>query len=140
VAQLSGLSVAWYTWLEQGRPIRISAHAAKRLALALRLNDVEQTHLLTLADLVQPSSPDSPSPCVSDTLRHIIDSQGYNPAYVMNETWQVLAWNRASHLLFGDFGRARFGDANALRYMFLDPDSRRSIVDWEQHARRTWRA
>lgn len=48
VAELASLSVAWYTWLEQGRDIRLSRHAARRLARALRLDELETNHLLAL--------------------------------------------------------------------------------------------
>jgi hypothetical protein len=54
----------------------------------------------------------------------------------MNERWDVLVWNPASELLFGSFSREMFGEANALRYMFLDRVSRTCIVDWEKHAHR----
>ncbi len=45
VAMLAGVSVSWYTWLEQGRDIRVSAAALERLASALRLDRAELAHL-----------------------------------------------------------------------------------------------
>ena len=47
---LAGVSVTWYTWLEQGRPINASVDVLEALARALRLDDAERRHLLTLAD------------------------------------------------------------------------------------------
>lgn len=135
VALLSGLSVAWYTWLEQGRQIKLSASAAKRLARALRLDELEETHLVALTDNTEPFRSEATID-VSPTLRRIVNGQGGNPAYVMNESWQVLAWNSASYILFGDFSRSLFNESNVLRYMFLDGSARRCIVDWESHARR----
>ena len=38
VAQLCGVSTTWYTWLEQGRPIRASPSALRRIAEALQLS------------------------------------------------------------------------------------------------------
>lgn len=136
VAQLAGLSVAWYTWLEQGRDIRLSRPSARRLALALQLDEAETAHLVALADTDHRDAPELKAGIISPTLKKIIDMQGENPAYVMNERWDVLVWNAASELLFGAFGRDRFGESNALRYMFLDPLAKASIVDWERHARR----
>src|SRR5262249_46658199 len=49
VAQLSGLSTTWYTWLEQGRPISLSAHALARLAGVLRFSAAERAYLFDLA-------------------------------------------------------------------------------------------
>ena len=42
VAQLCGLSTTWYTWVEQGRDISLSAAALSRLADALRLTAAER--------------------------------------------------------------------------------------------------
>jgi transcriptional regulator with XRE-family HTH domain len=135
VAELANLSVAWYTWLEQGRDIRLSRNAARRLARALRLDELETNHLLALSDIGQPDGIELPA-TVSATLQKIIEAQGDNPAYVMNERWDVLVWNSASELLFGCFSREMFGEANALRHMFLDRVSRTCIVNWEKHAHR----
>lgn len=46
---LAGVSVSWYTWLEQGRPINASVDVLDALARALRLDPVERAHLLELA-------------------------------------------------------------------------------------------
>ena len=49
VALLAGVSVTWYTWLEQGRAERPSRAVLDAVARALRLDDAEHSHLLTLA-------------------------------------------------------------------------------------------
>ena len=49
IALLAGVSVTWYTWLEQGRPINASVDVLEALARTLRLDDAERRHLLTLA-------------------------------------------------------------------------------------------
>ena len=49
VAQLCGLSVTWYTWIEQGREISLSPAALARLAAALRLDRAERAYLFELA-------------------------------------------------------------------------------------------
>src|SRR5438067_8266544 len=49
VALLAGVSVSWYTWLEQGRPINVSLDVLEALARVLRLDDAEHAHLLALA-------------------------------------------------------------------------------------------
>src|SRR6187397_557062 len=50
VAMLAGVSVTWYTWLEQGRPINASADVLDALARTLRLSPAERIHLHTLAE------------------------------------------------------------------------------------------
>src|ERR1700761_2646930 len=56
VAQLCGVSTAWYTWLEQGRPIRASASALRRIAEALQLSRAERLYLFEIARCVVPDS------------------------------------------------------------------------------------
>ena len=58
VALLAGLGVTWYTWLEQGRDIRVSAQVLEAVARTLQLDRHERSHLFTLADL--PLAPDAP--------------------------------------------------------------------------------
>src|SRR6478736_1111707 len=45
VAQLCGISVTWYTWIEQGREVSVSASALARLANGLRLSRAERSYL-----------------------------------------------------------------------------------------------
>src|SRR5258708_24236662 len=48
VAQLAGVSVDWYTWLEQGRPISGSLQVLESLVHALQLNAHEREPLFFL--------------------------------------------------------------------------------------------
>src|SRR5438094_4012950 len=49
VAQLAGVGVTWYTWLEQGRPINASVQILDAVARTLRLDPAEREHLYRLA-------------------------------------------------------------------------------------------
>ena len=51
VAQLSGVGVTWYTWLEQGRPIRASVQVLEAVARTLQLDAIERQHLFRLAEV-----------------------------------------------------------------------------------------
>src|SRR3954452_662432 len=51
VAQLAGVGVTWYTWLEQGRPINASTQVLDAIARTLKLDPVERAHLFQLADV-----------------------------------------------------------------------------------------
>src|ERR1700722_3382024 len=51
LAQVAGVGVTWYTWLEQGRPINASVQVLDAIATTLRLDPVERAHLFRLADL-----------------------------------------------------------------------------------------
>ena len=49
VAQLASMSVTYYTFLEQGRPVRPSAQVVDALAAALRFSPAERDYLRVLA-------------------------------------------------------------------------------------------
>src|SRR6266699_3579571 len=49
VAQLAGVGVTWYTWLEQGRDINASPQVLDAIARTLLFDPHERTHLFTLA-------------------------------------------------------------------------------------------
>jgi transcriptional regulator with XRE-family HTH domain len=49
VAELAGISLAWYTQLETARDIRVSPRLLDRLATVLRLSDDEKIQLFSLA-------------------------------------------------------------------------------------------
>src|SRR5580698_10087356 len=55
VAQLAGVSVTWYTWLEQGRDMSLSPQALARLAMALRLGRAERAYMFELASKRDPN-------------------------------------------------------------------------------------
>lgn len=49
VAQLAGVSTTWYTWLEQGRDIKVSSIVLDCISTALQLNNDERDYLYDLA-------------------------------------------------------------------------------------------
>src|SRR6478736_6555626 len=51
IAQLAGIGVTWYTWLEQGRDINVSTQVLDAIATALRFDRQERSHLFRLAGL-----------------------------------------------------------------------------------------
>src|SRR6201999_1820120 len=49
LAQLAGVGVTWYTWLEQGRDINVSTQVIEAVCRALLLDPSERAHVMTLA-------------------------------------------------------------------------------------------
>ena len=54
MAQIVGISTTWYTWIEQGREVNISAEALDRVAGNLRLTRSERAYLFEIADRRDP--------------------------------------------------------------------------------------
>lgn len=138
VAQLAGISATWYTWIEQGREVNVSAEALERLATALKLSKSERTYLFDMADRRDPQAHILEVDTAPDALINMLNSIQI-PAYIMGRTWDVLAWNQsASDLFTGWLDTAKQNDTrpNLLRFVFQYPGARQFVVDWEMRARR----
>src|SRR5919109_552367 len=118
VAQLAGVSVDWYTWLEQGRPITVSTQVLESLVQALHLNANEREHLFFLAHQQPPPARAMELETVSPTLQHFLDHQGFSPAFVLGRRWDVVAWNEAARVVFGDYGQMTSRERNAVWRLF----------------------
>ena len=136
VAQLAGVSVEWYTWLEQGRPITVSSQVLESLVRALRLNANEREHLFFLAHQQPPPERAMELETVSPTLQRFLDHQGLSPAFVLGRRWDGLAWNEAARVVFGDSSQLTTRERNSVWRIFTSPTHRQLLVDWEGHAQR----
>ena len=136
VALLAGVSVTWYTWLEQGRRINASADVLRSIGRALRLDEAGQEHLLTLA---QPAASAGPAPATPDevpsALRRLIEAFEPAPAYVLGPHWEFAAWNAAEARLYPPLDRLEGVERNLIWVLFAHPAIRQLIVDWDIHAR-----
>jgi len=137
VALLAGVSVSWYTWLEQGRDIGVSAAVLERLSSVLRLDRAEAVHLFALASREPSVVPNFDEP--SDGLLYLVQAIDPVPAYIRNSRLDILAWNPAITDLFVDYGRLEPHERNTLRLVFLYPPYRSLLRDWEHMAHGTIR-
>jgi transcriptional regulator with XRE-family HTH domain len=133
VAMLAGVSVTWYTWLEQGRRINASHDVLKAIGRALRLDDAGLEHLIALTD-PGTASVEAPAEAPSALLR-LIGSLMPAPAYVLGPHWEFVAWNPAQERLYPRIADLEPPRRNLLWVLFCDPYTRHLIVDWDIHAR-----
>jgi transcriptional regulator with XRE-family HTH domain len=115
LAQLAGVGVTWYTWLEQGRPINASVQVLDAVATTLRLDQVERAHLFRLAGL--PGAAAAAADCgdcpLPPEVQQILDAVKY-PACVLTERFDLIAWNEVYAALFPDTTGAPAGERNTL--------------------------
>ncbi|MBO7746163.1 helix-turn-helix domain-containing protein [Paenibacillus sp. MWE-103] len=136
VAQLAGVSVDWYTWMEQARDIGISAQVLDSLSRALRLDEPERRHLYLLALGQLPGRRETGIPGVDPALQRFLDLQGASPAYVTDQRLNVVAWNRAASLLYGPYEELSDRERNSLWRTFTSPAVKALLRGkWEAHAR-----
>ncbi|MET0908826.1 MAG: helix-turn-helix transcriptional regulator [Ilumatobacteraceae bacterium] len=139
VALLAGVSVTWYTWLEQGRRINASNDVLRSIGRALRLDEAGQEHLVMLAQPVTSGPGASTSLVTPDevpsSLRRLIEGFEPAPAYVLGPHWEFAAWNDAQRRLYPPLDRLDGVERNLIWVLFAHTAIRDLIVDWDIHAR-----
>ncbi|WP_214406608.1 helix-turn-helix domain-containing protein [Pseudonocardia lacus] len=124
VATLAGISADYYLRLEQGRDRNPSPQVLRALARVLQLDTEATRYLMGLA---APEVRRAPRPAaVPAGIRQLLDVLNV-PAFVEDRTFDVLAANRLATALWPGL---RPG-TNRLRAVFLDPDERDLLPDWE---------
>ncbi|MFJ9619785.1 helix-turn-helix transcriptional regulator [Streptomyces noursei] len=140
LAVLAGVSTTWYAYVEQGRDVRPSDQVLAAIADTLRLGPEERAHLRALADGAagqrRSVSREGPRPPVVETVAPEVAAVpalvAPAPAYVTGATADVLVWNDAAAEYFPGLVRRRDADRpNLARWVFLDPEARHVLVDWE---------
>jgi len=134
LALLAGLSVTWYTWLEQGRDIAVSRQVMNSLARVLQLPPGERAHLFTLAGLAVPADA-SPVPELDPLLARLVEEFLPKPAYVMNQWWDLLAYNAAYADFLGGLDHRPPAERNILWITFTESRGTGIFLDWAAEAR-----
>ncbi|WP_433232359.1 helix-turn-helix transcriptional regulator [Actinomadura formosensis] len=120
VAQLAGVGVTWYTWLEQGRPINASTQVLDAVARTLRLDGAERQHLYRLADVPDGTAGEEAGSLPED-VRAVLDALVPMPASVVNGRSDILAWNAAFAAIFPHVMTARPCERNSMWMAFTLP-------------------
>lgn len=141
LAILAGVSMTYYTRLEQGQSANASDGVLDALAQALRLDRDEHAHLRNLArpqrakrvPVVRPER-------VRAATRHLINAMTRVPAVVLDRRNDVLAWNPLGHALLAGHLAPDSPDLvverpNLTRLLFLDPHTRELYTHWNEEAR-----
>jgi len=133
VAELAEISVALYTWLEQGRDVPVSRRTIDAVADALALSPSEHRHLhhLALQEEIELREEITPR------LRALVASFERFPVFVLDHVWDIVLHNDASDAVFvtdtGLYGQTDpdAPHANMLEEVFLRDDFRKLFVDYE---------
>ena len=129
LASLANIGVTWYTWLEQGREIKISPAALGRIAGALQLSPTDEAYLFLLAGL-EPQTRKTLDDAVPSWVQLTLD-MFRGPAMAFNARLDVLTFNRLADALYEfDDGLAPF-PRNHLWNAFANPRRQRLYVDWD---------
>ena len=133
VAALAGVGVTWYTWLEQGRDIGVSAAFLDSLSKVFKLDATERRYLFLLAHQRPPPEPGKTWCIVPPIIQRLMEDLVSRPAYVLNLRWDVLAFNSAADRVFR-FSLHPLERRNLLWMLFTDTSMRRLFDPWEEQA------
>lgn len=127
---LASVGVTWYTWLEQGRTINVSAQVLSAVGRALKLDAAETAYLRSLAGL-PPTASDGPTcdPALLMAIQPVLDKLDPYPACVQTPFFDVVAYNRAYRLLFADLDLLPESERNCAVQFFKDPQWRELYRD-----------
>jgi transcriptional regulator with XRE-family HTH domain len=140
LAQLAGVSMTYLTRLEQGQSQNASDSVIHALARALDLDADERAHLFTLARSAPPTRSHRAEPeTAKPGAEQLLHAMGDVPAVLLGRFNDILAWNRAGHLLLAghldpEAPSSASQRPNQLKLLFLDEHTRDLYVDWEEEA------
>jgi transcriptional regulator with XRE-family HTH domain len=131
VARLAGVSVDYYTRIEQGRDIGVSGDVLHAIANALQLTEVERDRLF---EIVQPTptrrKPVAAHQRVRDSVIALLEMLPI-PAVLVGRRLDILASNPLARALLCDFDSLPRERRNQALWTFLDPLARERYLDWE---------
>ncbi len=136
VAALAGVGVDWYTQLEQGRPIHVSDDVLNGVARALQLNRHERQYVFFLAREQAAHLPEEDAASiVMPMVRRLLHSLPLAPSMVVDETWNVLAWNRAAAAAYIDFSQIPETERNFIWMVFTRKELQQRFAQWDVYGR-----
>jgi transcriptional regulator with XRE-family HTH domain len=135
VAQLAGVGVTWYTWLEQARQINASPQVLDAIARTLQFDSYEHSHLFTLAGLPT-TSIQYECGALSPVAQTLVDQMEPYPAIILNYRWDLLAFNRVHATFLPELEETPIEERNCIWQAFNSPGWKAMMVDWEESVAR----
>ncbi|MFT4235636.1 MAG: helix-turn-helix transcriptional regulator, partial [Microbacterium sp.] len=132
VAVASGVSMTWYTWLEQGRDISPSRQVLTAIAGALRLDATGRDYVLSLAGFA-PLRPSAVTPA-PEHVQRLLDAMEH-PAFALAPDWGIAGWNAAYEVLYPRITSVPAAERNLIWLIFTDESLHTMLGDWQQTAR-----
>ena len=138
VAQLAGVSTAYYTRMERGNLRGVSESVLRSVARTLQLTDAETEHLFNLARVASQGPRTArikPKPQLPRRAAQLIDAMPDVPTVALGRLGDLVGANALGRGLFPHLFPENGKPLNHTRYLFLDNRSREFYVDWEGSAR-----
>ena len=134
VAYRAHISATYYTWLEQGRDVKPSQEILQNIGAALQLDRDELMHLIDLSEIGSLQSQeaiDEHEEEDSTSLYTAVGQLNY-PSFIINDSTEVLAWNRAAELIVCDFNAWPKQERFLLNLVFADEKIKEQMVNRDE--------
>ncbi len=131
VAAMSGISVTWYTWLEQGRDVTPSRQVLDAVARSLGLAQAQHAFVLSLAGYPATDFGSAQPITMPPSVQRLLDAQGVYPSYALSADWTIVGWNSTYGRFYPPAPATPVERRNLLWLTFTDPYIRSLVVDWE---------
>ncbi|HEY9293850.1 MAG TPA: helix-turn-helix transcriptional regulator [Microlunatus sp.] len=128
VAQLAGVGVTWYTWLEQGRDVHPSESVTRAIGTALRLDCDEMAYLLTLTGYPRRLDLLARAEILPGHLE-LLERMLPNPVCIHDARFDLYAYNRAYRYLILDLNTIPIEDRNYATLFFTNAEWRSRFAD-----------
>jgi hypothetical protein len=134
VAELASVSPTWYTWLEQGRDIQVSADVLDAVCRVLRFDKHASRYVRQLAGKPmqdRPAGHNAVDPAVESLIADLLPA----PACAVTEAYDMVSWNTALAKVIGDPATIPQEQRNLVRMCFDNPSFRQRVSGWSAIAR-----
>jgi transcriptional regulator with XRE-family HTH domain len=101
VSSIAGISTAYYTWIEQGRPFDISTDVLYAIAGALHLTDIETAYVFVLAGKAEQRARSAETELTCEEVMQVAGRFEGGPALALTPWLHVLGLNAPARDLFG---------------------------------------
>lgn len=136
VSLRSGVSLTWYTWLEQARDIKPSRQVMDALARTLHMSPAEHEYVLRLTGHATEPLLNQATASLPPHGQRLLNALGIFPAYAITHNWSIVGWNRAYQNLYPNVATTPATDRNLLWLVFTDPYVRELLTDWKTDSQR----
>ncbi|SDS81066.1 Helix-turn-helix domain-containing protein [Microlunatus soli] len=128
VAQLAGVGVTWYTWLEQGRDVHPSESVTRAIGRALQLDCDETAYLLALTGYPRRLDLLARAEILPGHLE-LLERMLPNPVCIHDARFDFYAYNRSYRFLVSDLNAIPEADRNYASLFFTDDGWRSRFGD-----------
>lgn len=135
VAAAAFIGYEYYSKIERGTSVPL-APVLEQISNALQLDNSERDYILSFASHrpVQPLIRYQEAP---ESVIRVVQSQRLSPAYVVDRRLDILHWNNATCEFYGvDLSEVPPDQRNVPCQLFMNPDIRKRVRNWERTANR----